>query len=169
MKKVYFLLVISIILFSCSTQESEYNSEKMTLDQIRTDWRFYGFDIYYQNYKVDSLLLNEFKNSYNPANFKFLFFTSPACYTCGKLDSIIPFALKIIKSAGFYDSCFEIYNTPIKTAHHPYETILKLNDVPAAFSFDRKTKFYSILDTFYKRRVDDATLKLEQVLIESVK
>lgn len=169
MKKVYFLIAISFLLVSCSTQESEYNSEKITLDQIRNDWRFYGFDIYYSNYKVDTLLLNEFKSTYNPVNFKFLFFTSPACYTCGKLDSIIPFALKIIKSAGFNDSCFEIYNTPIKTAHQPYETILKLNDVPSAFSFDRNTKFYSILDTFYSRKVNDASLKLEQVLIESVK
>jgi|DewCreStandDraft_4_1066084.scaffolds.fasta_scaffold00565_17 hypothetical protein len=169
MKNLKLLLLVALILVSCSTQESEYNTERMTLEQIRTDWRFYGFDIYYQQYRIDSALLSEFKTSFNPNNFKFLFFTSPACYTCGKLDSLIPFALRIIKEAGFSDSCFEIYHTPALNAHHPYETKLKLTAIPSAFSFDRNVKFYSIIDTYRIRKIDSASLKLENILIESVK
>lgn len=93
----------------------------------------------------------------------------PSCSSC---DSIIASPVELIKTldmAGVAESNYIIYSMTSTSAKHPFEDLLEINRLPAAFLFRDSVPVYSILDTLKFWRERGRNLYVEEVVSEALR
>lgn len=168
-EKIMILILMSVFFYGCS-EETNSSATLTTLEELKKDWRYYGFEIFYNEYQPDQAYLDSIADIFDTKRHLFLFYTSPSCYSCGQMDKELPYAVKVIESASLVEGAYELYDTPNIKASHPHEDILKLNNLPSVYVINEGT-VYSILDTLQARRnrFIDSLITLEMILYESIR
>jgi hypothetical protein len=167
--QVFIFTVLSFFLFSSCTEDTpELLTVQRTIDQVKNDWRYYGFSYYFDEYQPNQEILDSIKDRFDPSVHKFLLFTSPSCYSCGQMDTLLPYTAKIIKTAQFSDDDYHLFDTPNIAASHPFDTLIILKSLPSVFTLNEE-KIYSVLDTFYLKQQDDPNITLEEIILESLR
>ncbi len=168
-KKIMIILVSFIFLFAaCNDDTADLATVQRTIDEINVDWRYYGFSFYFEEYKPDIDLLDSIKENFDPSIHKLLLYTSPSCFSCGQMDSLLPFVAKIIKSAQLSDTSYFLFDTPNIQASHPFDTLIILKSIPSVFTLSGGTIF-SVLDTFLHQQEESENVRLEEILIEALR
>lgn len=168
---VIFLIPFILIVKSCTNEENiQTSTVPKTIDEIVNDWRYYGFKIFYNAYYPSENYLDSMNKYFNPTIHKFILFTSPSCFSCGQMDSLLPQTAKIISLSEIPDSSYVLFDTPNINSSHPYDGIIFLKDLPSVYLLNSGTNdIYSVLDTYEIRKANSINTSLEQIMYEFLK
>jgi hypothetical protein len=131
--KKYILLGLLILLYSCSDNSVDTSASLITKDGVFNSLNYNGFSTYYDKYTPNDSLVNEISLKFDESKIKFLIFISPSCYSCGKMDTKVPYMLKVLFASKISESNYEIYDTPSINSDHPYTNMISLKELPSAY------------------------------------
>lgn len=127
--KKFIILLIFILLSSCSEDEGIKDATLIDKDIIMELPGFEGFQIEYNEYVPDKELITKIKTLYREGEHKFLFYLKLEC-SCTQDNKTLPILMKTLDEAEISDNDLEFYNTGDKAAKHPHIDIIELEDLP---------------------------------------
>lgn len=148
MKKFFLpLLLLSIFAFiSCDNTPEEPVAFELNAADIPQTPGFGWFYAVYDTTQVDTNLVSQIKDNFDPAVHRFYLYIKPSC-SCPGTHVLFPKYYKILKFAGVPDSSMEIYSMSSDKSRHKYEQYLIVNAVPSFYVVKNGTPIYSVLDT----------------------
>ncbi len=168
--KIMLMMSVLFLINSCSDEDIQTSVVHKTVDEIINDWRYYGFGIYFDKYNPSENYLDSIDKHFDPEIYKFILYTSPSCFSCGQMDSLLPQTSKILKASKLPDTTYILFDTPGISSSHPYDSTIFLKKLPSAYLLNSGTNdIFSILDTFRIRKENEINTSLEQIMYEFLK
>jgi len=170
MKYSFLVFSVSIILFAVACEETSNPSRdavKMTKAEIASSVGYSWFNYEWRSYHPNDSLVGVIESSFDPSVHSFYIFMIPGC-SC---DSIIVSPVELIKTldnAGVTESDYFIYSMNSKESNHPFEDLLEINRLPAAYMFRDSLPVYSIIDTLNYRHSIGDKVPIEVIVSEAL-
>ncbi len=125
-------------------------------------------ELYYlkkSQYNPDSLTVREIAEVFNRIEFRFAIFFTKGC-SCDNDEKKyrFPHAMKVFEASGITSGSYSIYYMKNINSAHPYDSILRLNSLPAVFLLRDNVPVCSITDSS-----DESNRPIEQEILESLK
>ena len=164
--KITFLIIFFAGIYSCS-EDTVYNAKPLTLEELKSLPGFLWFSPEYDAYKPDSARLIQIKNAFVPDEHRFIFYASLTC-SCTLPQEKFPRAVKTLDSAGIDKSYYEIYSMTSTIYRQPYDTIFKVNKLPALMIMKKGKPVFSVIDSMNAAKGADTLKKIEDYVLEGL-
>lgn len=138
-----------IILASCEENPIKIETQEMTIESILTTPAYSGFGLFYNLFTPNQDYINQINQAFDKNSHKILFFLSPSCYQCGRIDSISPYIVKILSESNIPDTSYEIYSMQYFSSKHPYMDIITLKSLPEFWVLKNGVPVYNMADSIF--------------------
>lgn len=125
------LLLCTVILVGCSTDEPEYVAERLTVEELNTSAGFIWFPAETSLYQPNPAKVAEVRTNFT-ATTKAVIFVRPTC-SCRGTQKLFPQVVKTLMEANVPMDRVEIYSVRSTKDKHPYQNRITLNELPAVF------------------------------------
>ncbi|MBX3044510.1 MAG: hypothetical protein KIT33_10785 [Candidatus Kapabacteria bacterium] len=148
MSKIYIfaIAIFALAFVACTENNTNVNAEKMALEKMAKTPGFTWIYLEMDKYEPKAEILPEIQRKFNSAEHTFIVFAKPSCSCPGK-HLQTPAFLKTLETAGIpLDKC-ELYSLSSINNNHPYESTIKLKDLPTIIVMKAGKPVYSVSDT----------------------
>lgn len=166
------IIILAISFFnSCTNNDTILDAVPYKIDDLN---KLPGYGWFYEEYdkfQVDTNLIKQIEQVYNPAVHKIIIYSMPSCACPGLKYTRFPQFYKILQFAGINTSNIELYSLSSIRSRHPYDSMIVLSTLPSFYVFKQSKVVYSIIDTldyniYYGKPYP---IKLEELLYEGLK
>lgn len=166
MKRILlYISIFSLILISCEESKLKEEAYIIERNELETSVGFDWFRQNYNEYTPKSDVITQISNSY--ADEKFVVFVKPTC-SCKGTQFDFPRLVRTFDDSNIPVENYELWASAKEDYEHPYMSQLEIKDLPACFLFRNGVPVYSVLDTFNFRQSNNADLKVEEIVLESL-
>ncbi|GAB1370487.1 hypothetical protein MASR1M45_05480 [Candidatus Kapaibacterium sp.] len=164
--KYTFLLVVSVIIASCSDTGNNVTAEKMTIQQLAVTPGYTWFNFEFNQYTPDSFAITEIKKEYNADAHSFVIFAKPSCSCPGKHKQTPEFVKTLDLSQIPMDKC-QIYSMASVSNNHPFKGAIEIKELPTIVVLKNGVPVFSVTDTLNSLNDNNPNnpMTIEQTLI----
>lgn len=169
--KIFYLILAITFLYGCSNDDTILNAIPYKIQDLNKLPGYGWFYEEYDKYQVDTNLLKQIVQVYNPAIHKIIIYSMPSCACPGLKYTRFPQLYKILQQAGISNNNVEFYSLSSLRSRHPYDSVIVLSTLPSFYIIKQSKIVYSIADTLDYNIYYGKTypLKLEELLYEGLK
>lgn len=169
----YMFLSFALItlLNSCSDGTSPTKEAyNMTIDQVLYSGSYLWFPGEYESYKIDTALIKEIQNEFDPAVHQFFFYVKPSCI-CEVPQKPFAHIIKVLREAGIDDSYSHIYSMSTIEYTHPYEHKFNIKKLPDIFIAQDTLPKYHLMEKIDSININHPGLvwSVEELILEGLK
>lgn len=146
---ILFILLASILIFSCEENSVANTAKKTTLSEIRQEPGFEWFDYEVAAYSPDPFAVKKIDSLWQIKKSRFILFVNPSC-NCSGTQQVFPSIVKSLQVANVPDSAIEIFVMTKTSFSHPYMNKFIIKSLPSCYTEIDPVKpfYYSCVDTF---------------------
>jgi|GEM_PF-2315620 len=166
MKKILLLLAFMLFVSSCQ-EEGEVQTEAtiIELSDLKSQIGYAAFDLEYNEYESDTVLVEAIKNAYVEDEMDFLMFIKPTCKCLGNTEKV-PVLYRILNDAGISDDKITLYSMRVAELKHPYEANINIVDLPSFYLVKNEIDFTELFASFDPN--DSTGTNLETLILEAM-
>jgi hypothetical protein len=169
MKKLVYIFIAASLFFilACDDNPVQTEAKEATISDLVNSA---GFSWYYEErdkYVPDAEIVDKIKQEYNAETHDIYMFVKAAC-TCPGNHNYFPKVMKTLDEAGIQPGEYKIYTMTNEDNNHPYEEMIKINELPGFFIVKNTQPVYSILDSFLVDQLRDNELVFEEYILKGL-
>ncbi len=170
MKKFFllaFCTMFAIFITSCEENTTDPDAVEMNMDKLSVTPGFSWLYPKADEYGPDSIFTKNIAEKFS-TDYSFVMFAKGEC-SCSTNRKYIAEMLKIFRVCGIPESKYEFFNMSTSKSKTPFDTILKINSLPAIFVMKNGKPVFSIMDTAGTTRYQTKdSIMLEEILLEAL-
>lgn len=140
------IFAVLLLMSSCTENPIKVETQKLTLEDIKTSPSYSGFNFYFEGFHSKQTAISQISSSFNNGTHRFVFFLSPSCFSCGRIDSLSPRLVKILTDALIPTTSYEIYSMQNYKSEHPYIDKINLKILPEMWILKGGVPVYNVTE-----------------------